>query len=167
MSRVSIRVSTNRDGERAMLRASRVAPLSDRAVRRSFFELGDHLKRETSRDILDRASKRGRVYLISDRRGRRRRHRSSAPGQTHANLTGRLRRSLSWKVRGARSMDFGYGVSTTKRNAAPEYDEHVEFGTGRMAARPSIGNNVERHGSRRVEVDFGDALGRFMTRGGG
>jgi HK97 gp10 family phage protein len=127
-----------------------------RAIRQTWFRLGIHLRGSTSREIL-RRPKSGRVYLV--RLGRRVfRHRASAPGETHANLTGRARRSLGWRVHGEDSLEFGYGVSTTARNAAPVYAEFLEFGTSRMAPRPSLQNTI-----RVADGDFEDFARRAMA----
>jgi len=112
-----------------------------RAIRQSWFTVGKDLQAEANHEIL-KGRKTGRLYSVKGSRGRSRRHRASAPGETHANLSGRLRRSISWKVHGTDSMDFGYGVSTTQSNAAPDYASFVEFGTSRMDARPSLKNAI-------------------------
>ncbi len=109
-----------------------------RAIRMMWFDLGDDLLKNAQAEIL-RKPKGGRVYLIRGRGGRVRRHRASAPGETHANLSGALRKAVSWKVHGNGEMTFGYGLN----RSSPEYDEFVEFGTRRMDARPSLGNAVD------------------------
>jgi len=111
------------------------------AIRETWFSLGRDLKHEAEREIL-RRPKSGRTYIVRTAGGRRRRHTASAPGETHANLSGDLRKSVSWKVHGAHRMDFGYGFSTTDQNRAPDYDAAIEFGRkdGHIAARPSIEN---------------------------
>jgi HK97 gp10 family phage protein len=145
----------------ARIRGGEVA--TRRSIRRAFFELGKDLKAEANREIL-RRPKHGRTYIVRGRSGRPRRHVASAPGETHANLSGRLRRSISWKVHGDERMEFGYGVSTTDANAAPEYDLFVEYGTSRMAARPSLRNAIDATQSH-VERDFQDAMTRAFEKG--
>lgn len=113
-------------------------------IRKTWFSLGRDLKNEAQRAILK--PKKGRTYTIRIAGGRTRRHTASAPGETHANLSGDLRKSVSWKVHGAHRMDFGYGFSTTDSNRAPAYDAAIEFGRedGLFAARPSIGNAIKK-----------------------
>jgi len=119
------------------------------AIRETWFSLGRDLKHEAEREIL-RRPKSGRTYIIRTKGGRARRHVASAAGETHANLSGALRKSVSWKVHGAHRMDFGYGFSTTDMNRAPDYDAAVEFGSKNankprgMEARPSIENSINR-----------------------
>lgn len=117
-------------------------PDTEQAIRRGWFAFMQELQRVANREIL-RKPKSGRVYIISDRAGRRRRHVASAPGETHANLTGATRRSLSWRVEGWERATFGYGVSTSSLNAAPVWAPYLEFGTSRMAPRPSLKNAIE------------------------
>lgn len=107
-----------------------------RSIRAAWFELGKDLQRRAEVEIL-RGVKTGRVYIIRVG-GRRRRHVSSAPGETHANLTGALRASIGWKVYGTDSMEFGYGIG----GAAPKHARFVELGTRNMEARPSLDNAI-------------------------
>lgn len=127
-------------------------------IRRGFFNYLESLQKRTSNEILH-GTKTGRLYFHRDKAGRRRRHRSSAPGETHANLTGKLRRSLGWKVYGWETAEFGYGVSSNKANPAPVYGKYVEKGTKRMDARPSLANAVkaeprDEHWDRAVDQEM-------------
>lgn len=117
-------------------------PDTHQAIRRGWFAFMQELQKVANREIL-RKPKSGRVYFISDRAGRRRRHVASAPGETHANLSGATRRSLSWNVDGWESATFGYGVSTSVSNGAPRWAPYLEFGTSRMAERPSLKNAID------------------------
>jgi len=132
-----------------------------RSIRQGFFELGKDLKQTANKEIL-RKPKGGRTYIVRGPSGRRRRHVASAPGETHANLTGKLRRSLGWQVHGAHSMEFGYGVGGAGAGLkpAPEYAEYVEFGTRKMAARPSLANAI-RAVDRNAEKHFEQAFRKF------
>jgi len=117
------------------------------AIRQTFFFMGRDLKKEISKAILSKEGKTGNVYNVrlkiksgrnKGKPGRRIRHQSSAPGETHADLSGDLRKSLGWKVHGTDSLEIGYGITKT----APEYAD-IEFGNDRVAARPSIRNSIE------------------------
>jgi len=124
-----------------------------RAIRQGFFEFGKDLRDTASQEIL-RRPKGGRTYIV--RQGKRRfRHTASAPGETHANLSGKLRRSIGFQIHGSRSMDFGYGVDP--RGPAPDYAIYVEDGTSRMAARPSLQNAI-RVTLRNGEVYFATGI---------
>jgi hypothetical protein len=136
-----IKVASDRRSERVFAELRNLQGITRRSVRHAWFELGKDLKR-TANEEIKRKPKRGRTYVIRTKSGRRRRHVASAPGETHANLGGTLRRSLSWKVHGVESMDFGFGVSTSAKNEAPVYSPFVEYGTSRMAERPSLNNAI-------------------------
>lgn len=140
--------------------------------RRGFITFMTALKKRANHEILH-GKKTGRVYWYygtwASRRirgSRRRRHQASAAGETHANLTGRLRRSLSWRVNGWERAEFGYGVSTDKGDRAPRYAPWVEFGTKhagfgqKMAPRPTLKNAIlkeeaEPHFRRAFDAEFG------------
>ena len=135
------------------------APLVGDAIRKSWYALGHDLKSRANAEIL-RKPKSGRTYIIRSRSsGRLRKHRASAPGETHANMHGDLRRALAWNVHGNNEMTFGYGLANRE---SPKYDEFVEFGTRRMSARPSLLNainftqgNTQSHFSAEMRKRFG------------
>lgn len=109
--------------------------------RDGFFGYMAALKKVANKEIL-RKPKGGKKGWRRTKSGGRRRHTASAPGETHANASGTLRRSLSWKVNGWESAEFGYGISTNAQNKAPDYAEWVTHGTRFMAPRPSLMNAV-------------------------
>lgn len=114
------------------------------AIRQTFFFMGRDLKQKISKDILDKTNKTGHIYVRRDKLGRRRRHQSSAPGETHANMTGELRESLGWKVHGTNSLEIGYGVEKpTVSYAEIEFGYFKEEWKVFIEARPSIKNNIE------------------------
>ncbi len=115
-----------------------LANMTDRSIRQGFFQLGRDLKQTANAEIL-RKPKHGRTYIIRSPSGRKRRHVASAPGETHANITGKLRRSLQWQVHGAKSLEFGFGIN----NPAPVYGKWIEHGSRRMKPRRSLWNAIE------------------------
>lgn len=135
-------VKIDRLSRETVLKINTMGQLTKRQVEFAAWTSARGLKSATSQEIL-RKPKGGRTYIRRDRLGRRRRHIASAPGETHANMTGRLRRSLSFRVNSS-EIEFGYGVTD---GSAPDYAEHVEFGTKRMEARPSLRNGI--NGERR------------------
>lgn len=137
------------------VKAEHIKQLTERAIRHGWFALGRDLRRTANAEIL-RRPKSGRTYYRTDRIGRRRRHIASAPGETHANMTGAARRSLGWIVRGHRSLEFGYGVSTPQ--PAPEHAVYLERGTSRMEPRPSLRNAIDDVG-RNAEIYFTERFG--------
>lgn len=107
------------------------------AIRKSWFIFGKTMELHARKEML-RKPKGGRTYFIETRGGVRK-HVASAPGETHANLSGKLRRATSFKVHGSTRMDFGYNFGMKK---SPEYDEEVEKGHDNVKPRPSIENTV-------------------------
>ena len=142
-----------------LLEATDFTGLTRRSIRHGWFALAQDLKRVANTEIL-RKPKSGRVYFIRLPSGRIKRHIASAQGETHANLSGTLRRSLGWQVRGHTGMEFGYGVSSpvgAGYNAAPIYAE-IEFGYGRVAPRPSLQNAINET-NRNAERYFIERFG--------
>lgn len=130
---VDVQFRPSRHNREVFARIKDLKRATHRSIRHGFFDLGKDLRKTASDNILARP-KSGRTYLIKTRGGRVRRHVASAPGETHANLSGKLRRSLGWKVAGSRTLEFGYGVDKDTVDYAP----FVEEGTRRMGARPSL-----------------------------
>ena len=134
---MTVRFTPNRDNNKVFGKIENISNLTKRGLRQGMFKVGHSLIAVASNEIL-KGKKTGITYIRRDRAGRRRRHLSSAPGETHANMTGTLRKSLSFQLRGSSEIGFGYGVSSGKE--APEYAKFVEFGTTKMKARPSLLN---------------------------
>jgi len=107
--------------------------INRRAIRKAFYFVGKDLVSEARSSIL-RKPKSGRTYVVY-KGGRRRLHRSSAPGEAPANLTGDLRRSVDFKVRGGNQMEFG---------ADTPYARRLELGGGNIAARPYLIAAIEK-----------------------
>jgi hypothetical protein len=137
-----IRVKESPSNNAVLVDIANLGPDMRNGIRHGFFALGKQLKLDVNKEIL-RKPKGGRTYLVRGPSGRRRRHVASAPGETHANQSGTLRKSLGWKVRGYSTMTFGYGVEG--RNPEPKYAAFVENGTSRMKARPSLKLGIKRN----------------------
>lgn len=135
--------------------ASNIAVATRAGIRFGLYNLGKDLKKTINKEILDKKSKRGIVYIVRGRRGqgRKRKHRSSAPGQTAANITGDYRRSVGYNVSGTSFLEFG---------ASAEYAKFLELGTKRMAARPGLRNAMlanQRNGTNRIQQGIAQKLG--------
>lgn len=158
---MSIKVKEDRSGNsKTFVKIEGTQRLTRKAIRQTWFAVGKDLEATASREIL-RHPKRGRVYIIRTRGGRRRRHVASAPGESHANISGRTRRSIGWKVQGVSTMQFGYGVATTGSTAPTKHGPFLEFGTDRMDPRPSLKNSIDAN-QRNVETHFKVAMGRAL-----
>lgn len=109
--------------KKALLSLKDMPNATDRGIRSSFYWSGKGLVKRANRMILD-PPKTGKVYRINGRN-----HRASAPGEAPANLTGTLRRSIDFEVRGSMNMTFG---------ANAPYAKYLEDGTEKMKARPYL-----------------------------
>ena len=112
---------------------------------------------KTASDAILAKPKGGRTYIRRDSAGRRRRHVASAPGETHANMTGTLRKSLGFKVN-PNKLEFGYGVQS---NDAPAYAETIEFGGGRVKPRPTLQRAMKSE-ARNFEANFAREIGKRL-----
>ncbi len=133
----TIKIKNGHGNERIFRGLEDAVTGTERAVRHAWFGLARDMADRASAEIL-RKPKSGRLYIRRDKAGRRRRHRASAPGETHANRTGELRKSIGWNVHGSIELTFGYGITGN----SPVYDEFVEFGTSKMEPRPSLENAI-------------------------
>jgi hypothetical protein len=127
------------NNRKVFVQIDRLEERTTRSIRQGWFKLGKDLKQTANKEILKRP-KGGRTYIRRTRGGRRRRHVASAAGETHANMTGKLRRSIGWRVSGSKYMEFGYGVA--RGEFAPDYANAIENGSRTILARPSLRNTI-------------------------
>ena len=116
-------------------------------IRQGFFALGREL-RDGVRQKIKEGPTTGRLYRI---KGRRRRHRASAPGEAPANLSGKLRASVGFDIRGTTQMEFGYRDTVG-------YGGFLEVGTKNMDPRPALtpqvnesAKNARTHFDREIQ----------------
>lgn len=148
-------LTRSRDTEKVLVKLEQANILTEKGIRRAWFAVGKDLKASANKEIL-RRPKGGRTYIRRDRAGRRRRHVASAPFETHANMTGALRKSIGWKVRGVQ-LEYGYGAT----KPAPSYAPFVELGTTKMEPRPSIQNSIKEN-RRNTERHLSDSVLREL-----
>lgn len=156
-------VEIDRNSRKAIAKITGLDKLVKAGVESAAWTSGKGLRAATSQEILKRP-KGGRVYVTRTRSGARRRHTASAPGETHANFSGALRRSLDFTV-SATEIEFGYGVT---KNNAPDYAEAIEFGRrdGSIEPRPSLQNGIKgerRNFQNNFEREIGERLGKKVT----
>ena len=136
------------------LQLSSIKDMSKRAIRQGFYFIGKDLRQDAMQSIL-KGPKTGRVYTIY-RKNSKRKHQSSAPGQAPANLTGNLRRSIIFEVRGSTQLEFGVSQSSTQgqggpRNTTAEYGKFLELGTSKMEPRPFLKPAVNKNTANAVQ----------------
>jgi len=152
------------NNRRVLLQIENISKLSKEGVRQAFYFIGKDLKQTSNDSILDK-NKSGKTYLV--RLGRTKRtHQASAPGEAPANITGNLRRSLGFEVRGSTQLEFGSrngppAAGVSPKQAVAEYSVYLELGTSKMAPRPYLKPSVEKnqgntrqHFERELEKEF-------------
>lgn len=148
---MSIKLDTG--SRKAVAKIRNLKKLTKRGIEFAAYTSGRGLVKATSDEILAKP-KGGRTYVSRTRSGSKRRHVASAPGETHANFSGMLRKSLDFKVSHIQ-LEFGYGV---RRGDAPDY-AFIEFGTVNMGPRPSIQNGIKSQ-ERNIEKNFEREIGK-------
>lgn len=97
-------------------------------IQRGLFRLGKDLVKSFNAETKKRKS--GNLYSV---RGRSRKVRASAAGESPAVRTGKYKKAVGYKISGS-VMRFGNSV---------EYAGFLETGTSRMKARPGLGNALK------------------------
>ena len=129
-------IESGKQNKEVFLSLDQIEDRTRRGIRQGFFRLGALLQKELRSEVMKK-NKTGRLYTAGrTKKGRQRRHRSSAPGETPANWTGNYRRNIGYQIHGDKSMEFGI------RDGA-DYALRLEEGTKRMEARPGVGNAVK------------------------
>lgn len=131
-----IKIKMDPQNKKVEIQIKNISMSMNRGIRRGFFLAGKKLVRDTRKDIM-RKPRHGRVYNVNIR-GKRRRHTASVPGEAPANMTGALRKSVSFKVGGSRYMKFGY-------SKAVDYGKWLENGTATIAPRPGLKINIKKN----------------------
>lgn len=94
-----------------------------RGLRSALFDIGFKNARDAG-DLINNESRSGRVYFVKGTP-----HQSSAPGEAPANMSGRLKKSMNYLVRGYHEVEFG----STARHAL-----WLEEGTKLIQPRPFL-----------------------------
>lgn len=107
---------------------SRMPRLIKKALRKGMYISGEELTKD-ARDNMTNSPKSGRTYRVYRGIGGRklvkpRSHTASARGEYPAVITGALRKSVDFRVRGMSRLDFGAG--DTERELAEEYAAPLE-----------------------------------------
>jgi len=139
-----------------------------KAIRKGAYISGKQLV-ANARNEMTRGSKFGRTYRIyrglgGSRLSAPRLHRASAAGESPAVISGKLRASTDFKVRGSRTLEFGAG------NSMVNYAKFLEEGTSRIAPRRylrgtvrKLQNQVNTNISKEINKGF-NSLGLIVTK---
>lgn len=110
------------------------------------YTLGENIRKYTKRT---RSKKPGRKL-----RKKEREHTSSARGESHAEITGQTRKSLSFQEHGVTDLEFGYGVSSPTRGEESAHGKFLENELGRTTLLNAIrdeAGNIAQHFEREIE----------------
>ena len=127
-------------------------------LRHFMFWQGQRMK-DAAESAVEKGPHRGRVYrnVRLPNKKIKRRHKASAPFQSHADLSKRLKKSIGWKTTGTHKMAFGYGVAPDKKNPMPKHGPYLEEGTTKMDPRPTLQIAIRKAHSA-ANADFDRAL---------
>lgn len=133
---ISAEFIINKKNKEVIAQIKRTEQITKNALRKSFYAIGKELTKEAKRSIIE-GPKTGRLYRI---KGRKRRHRASAPGEPPATLSGDLQKSVDFLVQGWSQMTFGAGSQEI------DYAKFLELGTvgGKIAPRPYLIRAIEQ-----------------------
>lgn len=115
-------------------------------IRRGAYISGQELAQDV-KSRMTNGPQTGRTYTIYKGIGGRqlqrpRRHTASGPGQYPAVITGELRKSVDFKVRGQNQLELGAGGNDIL------YAKPLEVGTRKIAARSYLKQTVDRLGNK-------------------
>lgn len=101
------------------------------------------------RDNLTRKGRSGKLYKVYKGLGGRllkrpRLHQASSSSEYPATISGEFRKSIDFKVRGTKTLEFGSGNGGLAQN----YAKVLELGSSRMAARQPLGKTVKKLGNQ-------------------
>ena len=149
-----IKVIASPDNQKAFMSIKITETNTRNAIRQAFYFVGKDMK-EYSQKLIASKNKSGRTYLVR-LNGVSRKHQASAPGEAPANLSGNLKASLGFEVRGGDQMEFGSRSEAPKAGVSPnqavaDYALGLEVGTSIMAPRPYLKPSVNANTGNAVE----------------
>lgn len=97
-----IKLKIDSQSRQVLIKLTRIDWDTRRGIRQGLYFIGRLLRADASKDIL-RKPRTGRVYKYKGRK-----HIASVRGESPANRSGNLRRSLMFKVHGFEELEFGY-----------------------------------------------------------
>lgn len=124
-----ITVKADPRNRRTIATIEKIYPRFRRGIKHALHEIGSENVNFLRKIIRDK-NKTGRLYFI---RGKI--HQASAPGESPANLTGKLAKTADYKVRGTYQCEFGDKMF---------YGKFLEEGTKKMLPRPHIIRTVKK-----------------------
>jgi hypothetical protein len=138
MTDFNMKIKVHRKNDKIFNKLGRVTEDTRRGIRQAYYRIGKRTIADINKDIL-RKPRAGRVYIINGKR-----HVASVPGEAPANLTGALRKSLDFNVKGYHKLLIGYD-NTVHYGEFLEIGTFSEIGTAIMEPRPGLKIGIERN----------------------
>jgi hypothetical protein len=158
---IKVNIQSDRKNREVFAQIDNIKAATERGVRRGFFRAGAIIVKEARRSII-KGPKTGRVYKIS---GRRRKHRSSAPGEPPANLTGQLQKSTGFLISGSSEMKIGAGgadgIIHAHASKNVKYARRLELGDSKVKARPYLIRAIENK-QKDTELAFENGIKELL-----
>ncbi len=134
-----------------------------RAMRRGSYISGKQLVEYLEKDM--KKGKSGRQYKVYKGIGgkdlkRPRLHIASSESETPAIITGEFRKSINFKVRGNKRLEFGSG-----EGGAQKYAKLLEVGTSKMKARQPLGQTVKKL-QNQVKTNIAKEINKAIEQSG-
>jgi len=159
-----IKISIDSESRKVLVNLKSLGRLTKVGIQRAFYYIGHDLQK-TSRKLIDKKPKSGRLYIINVG-GVTLLHRASAPGEAPASITYRLRNSIGYRIQGANSLIFGSRRSTYmlqsgagKRLSIVNYPKDLELGNSKIAPRPYLRPAIEGN-YRNIEFYFANEVAK-------
>ena len=143
-----IKIKPDHKNRKVLLDIEAATSKHQRGIKAGLHEAGQENRRFT-RKMIRTGKRTGRLYPF---RGGW--HQASAPGEPPANMTGKLAKSIGFKVIAWHSMEFG---------ARAPYAKFLEDGTRKMAARPYLKVTVDKK-ARDTVTSIEAAVDRELKR---
>ena len=139
MPELSIKLSVEQANEDFYKSVEGIAAHTQLGLERAWWKSAKDIRATFDKQVLDRKSKSGRIYILKRANGSRRKHQASAHNESPANLSGTYRKSFNWNLRGAKELAVGVTAEYGKYLENGTKDKHGET---RMLPRPGIKNAI-------------------------
>ena len=127
-----IRIKADHANREVHLHLEKTSLFFREGIRNALFEIGDENSKQLKKFIIDPPHT-GIIYNRPGNMGQQ--HQASAPGESPADMTGKLSKSVNYKVRGSYEVEFGEKMP---------YGKYLEEGTAKIQPRPHLIRTVRK-----------------------
>jgi len=165
-------ITKNGNAEKICLKIKNLAQERKIGTRRALYEIGKNLAKD-ARGLINQKPKHGKVYrkyagIKGKKLARPTNYTASAPGEAPAVVTGLLRKSINFTVKGSDEMFFG--VDLDRGNA--DYGKYLEYknliamrgkGSKNIEPRPFISAAYQKN-KRNIQQKFGIEINKELKK---